>query len=539
MDNLARAIPFKAPPANTKREEFRVLFAASAGSMFEWYDFFLYGSLATYFSVLFFPKGSGAAGLLASLAIFGAGFVARPFGALIFGRLGDLVGRKYTFLITIVIMGFSTAAVAVLPTFEQIGWAAPAALVVLRLLQGLSVGGEYGGAAIYVAEHASVSTRGFKTSWIQITPIFGQLLSMVVVVACLLAIGKSDFASWGWRVPFALSLVLLGICVYVRLSLAESPVFLRMKAEGTRSKSPIKETFAMPGNVRRMLVAFAAAAGMGAAGYASQIQGLYFLQTVLNVDKMTSLVLVGAALILAVPLFILFGAISDRIGRRPVIVVGLGLFVLACFPVFKAITQAANPALAEFQKRTIVTVAASECNFTLFVTSNTQRSECDRIKDFFSRAGVSYESVPAPPGGRSVARIGDKEIVGFDPEALKAALLQAGLPIAADPERMSKTAVVLLLAGLLSCYAMAFGPMAAWLTELFPPKVRYTSISLPYHLGTGLLGGMVPLFVSALSIWAGDVYFGFWYPIAVAGAAFIVVLLVRVEPFEAEQIQRY
>lgn len=450
MDNLARAIPFKAPPANTKREEFRVLFAASAGSMFEWYDFFLYGSLATYFSVLFFPKGSGAAGLLASLAIFGAGFVARPFGALIFGRLGDLVGRKYTFLITIVIMGFSTAAVAVLPTFEQIGWAAPAALVVLRLLQGLSVGGEYGGAAIYVAEHASVSTRGFKTSWIQITPIFGQLLSMVVVVACLLAIGKSDFASWGWRVPFALSLVLLGICVYVRLSLAESPVFLRMKAEGTRSKSPIKETFAMPGNVRRMLVAFAAAAGMGAAGYASQIQGLYFLQTVLNVDKMTSLVLVGAALILAVPLFILFGAISDRIGRRPVIVVGLGLFVLACFPVFKAITQAANPALAEFQKRTIVTVAASECNFTLFVTSNTQRSECDRIKDFFSRAGVSYESVPAPPGGRSVARIGDKEIVGFDPEALKAALLQAGLPIAADPERMSKTAVVLLLAGLLS-----------------------------------------------------------------------------------------
>lgn len=538
MDSLAAA-DAGSRTAIGRSEEVRVLVAASAGSAFEWYDFFLYGSLAAYFGALFFPPGSELAGFLASLAIFGAGFVARPFGAVVFGRLGDLIGRKYTFLATILIMGGSTAAVAVLPTFGQIGWAAPVALVLLRLLQGLSVGGEYGGAAIYVAEHATARTRGLKTSWIQITPIFGQLLSMLVVVACLAAFGERGFAAWGWRVPFGLSLVLLAVCLYVRLSLRESPAFQLMKAEGALAKSPLRESFTAPGNARRLLVAFAAAAGMGAAGYASQIQGLYFLQAVLGVERVTSFVLVGAALVLATPLFILFGALSDRLGRRPVILAGLGLFVLACFPAYRALTGAANPALAAFQVRTTVTVTAAECNFTLLATPSTRPSECDRVRELLTRAGVSYASAPAPVGSnRPVTRVEGREVVGFDAAALREALAAAGLPARADPDGAGKALVVLLLVGLLATYAMAFGPMAAWLAELFPARIRYTSVSLPYHLGTGLLGGMVPLFVSALSIWAGDVYFGFWYPVAIAAMAFLVVLLVRVEPAGGEDLGR-
>jgi len=303
-----------------------------------------------------------------------------------------------------------------------------------------------------------------------------------------------------------------------------------MKAEGALAKSPVRESFIIPGNARRLLVAFAAAAGMGAAGYTAQIQGLYFLQVVLRVDKMTSFVVVGTALLVAMPFFILFGALSDRVGRKPIITAGLALFTLACFLTYWAITRVANPDLAEFQHGTAVTVRASSCNFLLFVTPNTRPSECDQVKDFLTKAGVSYKSAPAPTGATPVTRIGGAEVVGFDTAALGTALSRAGLPVAADPARTRKAAVVFLLLGLLSSYAMAFGPMAAWLAELFPARVRYTSISLPYHLGAGLLGGMVPLFVSALSIWAGDVYFGLWYPVGITAAALAVVLLVRTEP---------
>ncbi|UGV28538.1 MFS transporter [Rhodopseudomonas boonkerdii] len=522
---------------NAATHEAKVLLAASAGSAFEWYDFFLYGSLAIYFGDLFFPKGSGPAGFLASLAIFGAGFVARPFGAVVFGRLGDLIGRKYTFLATILIMGFSTAAVAFLPTFEQIGWAAPVILVILRLAQGLSVGGEYGGAAIYVAEHAPAHRRGYKTSWIQITPILGQLLSMIVVVGCIFLIGQEAFAAWGWRVPFALSLILLALCVYVRLQLNESPAFQHMKAEGTLAKSPLLESFTIPGNMRRLIVALAAAAGMGAAGYASQIQGLYFLQAVLGVDRMTSFLIIGAALIVATPLFVLFGALSDRLGRRPIIAAGLGLFVVACFPVYHAITRAANPALADFQRQTIVTVTASNCRFTVFPTPNMKPSECDRVRAVLNGAGVSYSLLPGPMGAEPTTRIGNREIVGSDATSLKRTLVEAGLPSRADPAQINTMAVVLLLVALLTSYAAAFGPMAAWLVELFPAKVRYTSVSLPYHLGTGLIGGMVPLFVSALSVWAGNVYFGFWYPVIITAVAFLMVVMIPIEPNPSDELR--
>jgi MFS family permease len=508
----------------------RVVLAATAGSAFEWYDFFLYGSLAIYFGALFFPKGSELAGFLASLAIFGAGFVARPFGAIVFGRLGDLVGRKYTFLATILIMGVSTASVAILPTFEQIGWAAPTILVLLRLVQGLSVGGEYGGAAIYVAEHAPAQLRGYQTSWIQITPIFGQLLSMVVIVVCIYYIGEKQFAEWGWRVPFGLSLLLLAICLYVRLQLNESPAFQRMKAEGSLSKSPLRDSLYTPGNIPRLIAAFAAAAGMGAAGYASQIQGLYFLQSVLGVEKLSSFLIVGTALTLSVPLFIVFGAVSDRLGRKPIIVAGLAIFVATCFPSYHALTRAANPSFADFQQRTVVTLTADECHTTIFVTPNTKRSDCDRIRDALTKAGVSYDYVPSVGASAPIVRIGQKELDSPDISALRTALSEAGLPARANPDEMNRFAVVLLLIGLMTGYAMAFGPMAAWLAEIFPAKMRYTSISLPYHLGTGLVGGMVPLVVSALSIWAGDVYFGFWYPVVVCAAAVLILILIRIEP---------
>ncbi|UPT73259.1 MAG: MHS family MFS transporter [Elusimicrobiota bacterium] len=480
----------------------RVILASSLGTVFEWYDFYLYGSLAVFFGGLFFPPGNETASFLASLATFGAGFAVRPFGALVFGRLGDLAGRKHTFLLTILIMGFSTIGVGLLPTYATAGMAAPVLLVFLRLLQGLALGGEYGGAATYVAEHAPDQHRGRDTSWIQTTATLGFFLSLAVILATRTALGEEAFKSWGWRVPFLVSALLLAVSVYIRFKLEESPVFLAMKSHGKGSKAPLRETFAEPANRRLLLLAlFGAAASQGVVWYAGQFYALFFLQNVLKVDFRTAYILIATALLLGTPFFIVFGTLSDRIGRRSIMMTGCILSALTLIPIFKGLTHFANPKLE-------AAAAASPV-----ILRGPRTGEGLVAREYLAKRGIPYVS---QDGALVSAKIGSVELPGYDAAAYAATLAAAGYPEAADPALINKPMVVLLLFILLLYVAMVYGPIAAFLVELFPARIRYTSMSFPYHIGNGWFGGFLPLIASWVVVRTGDIYAGLWYPIGIA-----------------------
>ncbi len=510
----------------------RVIFASSLGTVFEWFDFYLYGTLAVFFGTLFFPPGNDTAAFLASLATFGAGFAVRPLGALVFGRIGDLVGRKYTFLITIVVMGLATALVGVLPTYAQIGIWAPVLLVSLRLAQGLALGGEYGGAATYVAEHAPHGQRGYYTSWIQTTATLGFFLSLAVILGCRLTFGDEDFRAWAWRIPFLFSVILLAISVYIRLKLQESPVFAELKAQGRHSRAPLTESFGRWGNLKLVLLAlFGATAGQGVVWYTGQFYALFFLQNTLKLDFRLSYTLIAVALVIGTPFFILFGRLSDRIGRKPIMVAGCLLAALTYIPLFNALTHYANPALAEFQERAALTVAAKDCHFNIFAKPSTP---CDRARDFLTKAGLSYTSLPHDGRHDVVTAIAGQTLYGFDEAAYRESLAARGYPAAADPLQVNRPMTVLLLVILMVYVTMVYGPIAAFLVELFPTRIRYSSMSLPYHIGNGWFGGFLPFVAAALVVKSGDIYYGLWYPIVVATMTGLVGLLLVREMKDAD-----
>ncbi|HET9578016.1 MAG TPA: MFS transporter [Usitatibacter sp.] len=511
-----------------KGEEKKVIFASSLGTVFEWYDFYLYATLAPFFAALFFPPGNATAALLSAFAAYAAGFLVRPFGAIVFGRIGDLVGRKYTFLVTILFMGGSTFAVGLLPTYTTIGWLAPILLVTLRLVQGLALGGEYGGAATYVAEHAPEGKRGYDTSWIQTTATLGFFLSLAVIGICRIGMDAKDFAEWGWRIPFLVSLILLIFSVYIRLKLNESPVFSRMKAEGRGSKAPLTESFLhYPNNKYVLLALLGATAGQGVVWYTGQFYALFFLTITLKVDYLTAYQLIGLSLLLGTPFFIVFGALSDKIGRLKIILAGCLIAALTYFPLFQALTHYVNPALETFAKNNPITVQAKDCNFHIFVGPWSKFSDCDRAKDFLTKSGLSFTStdLPAGAGDNVVTKIGPTEIKGWNEANYKKALADLKYPTKADPAGINWPMTLLILFVMLIYVTMVYGPIAAFLVEMFPTKIRYTSMSLPYHIGNGWFGGMLPLLATAMVAASGNIYYGLWYPIVVALMTFVIGLI--------------
>ncbi len=574
----------------TKDERF-VIVASSTGTVFEWYDFYLYATLAPFFAALFFPPGNETAALLSAFATYAAGFLVRPFGALFFGRIGDLVGRKYTFLITVVVMGASTFAVGLLPTYAAIGWAAPVLLVILRLLQGLALGGEYGGAATYVAEHSQPGRRGYATSWIQTTATLGFFLSLLVIGASRMAMPTAVFADWGWRIPFLVSVVLLGYSIWVRLKLNESPIFKKMKEEGKGSKSPLTDSFLKyPNNKLVLLALLGATAGQGVVWYTGQFYALFFLNITQQVDYLTTYTLIGISLLLGTPFFVFFGALSDRIGRLYIILAGCLIAALSYFTLFGLLAQAVNPALYEYQAKTKIEVAAdpAACHFNVFVFPGTVFGDCDRGKDLLTKAGLSFNSTALPAGSPATLTINGTTITGFtagswsqalidsgypnlkatpssialtaeqaaavaqaqadkkpadvtatlnaarlaaDPAAKKLATVASVAPVAAgateasvieytqvtaDTSRINWVVAVAVLWIMVIFVTMVYGPIAAFLVELFPTNIRYTSMSLPYHIGNGWFGGLLPLVATAMVAAAGNIYFGLWFPIAIA-----------------------
>ena len=557
--------------------EKRVVFASSLGTVFEWYDFYLYGALAAIIAKQFFGGLDEGSAFIFALLAFAAGFIVRPFGALVFGRLGDMIGRKYTFLVTILIMGLSTFIVGVLPSYASIGVAAPVILIALRLLQGLALGGEYGGAATYVAEHAPQGRRGAYTAWIQTTATLGLFLSLIVILGVRNSVGEEAFAEWGWRVPFLLSIFLLGVSVYIRLSMHESPAFARMKAAGRTSKAPISESFGQWKNLKLVILALGGlTAGQAVVWYTGQFYALFFLTKALKVDPSTANVMVAMSLVIGTPFFIVFGALSDRIGRKPIILLGCALAVFTYFPVFTALTKAANPDLAAAQSSAKVTVTAdpAECSFQ-FNPTDTKKftSSCDIAKQKLASASVSYDNIVGAPGMPAVITIGDTELtttitpaditaakeaaeqkladltaaVPQDPKAitaaaislkalsgektakdatlsgqLNAALKAAGYPAKADMAKFDKVTVVIILTYLVLLVTMVYGPIAAMLVEMFPTRIRYTSMSLPYHIGNGWFGGLLPTMAFAIVAQTGNMYNGLWYPIIVAGITVVI-----------------
>jgi MFS family permease len=579
------------------RDEKFVVFASSTGTVFEWYDFYLYATLAPFFAALFFPPGNDTAALLSAFATYAAGFLVRPFGALVFGRLGDMIGRKYTFLVTMMVMGLSTFTVGLLPTFASIGWLAPILLVCLRLLQGLALGGEYGGAATYVAEHAPSNRRGYSTSWIQTTATIGFFLSLLVIGLCRVYMTPGSFAEWGWRVPFIVSAFLLIFSIWIRLKLNESPVFQKMKSEGRASKSPLTDSFLRaPNNKYVLLALLGATMGQGVVWYTGQFYALFFLTITQKVDYLTAYWLVGIALLLGTPFFVIFGSLSDRIGRLKIILAGCVIAALTYFPLFGMLAKAVNPDLAAFQAATPISVAndPANCHFNVFVGPWSKFGDCDKANDFLTKSGLSFNATHGAAGTPSTLTIGNdkKMIEGFNAFTWSKALIEAGYPhlkaatssvvltkeqadqvaalqadkksadvmkllsdarIAADPAAKKFGAVVnvdgvaanadgsgatatvteitpgnadkakinwpvaIFVLFLMMLYVtMVYGPIAAFLVELFPTRIRYTSMSLPYHIGNGWFGGMLPLLATAIVAAYGNIYAGLWYPVVLA-----------------------
>ncbi|SNS78120.1 Sugar transporter [Noviherbaspirillum humi] len=526
-------------------EERKVIFASSLGTVFEWYDFYLYGSLAAIIAKQFFAGTDPNTAFIFALLAFAAGFIVRPFGALVFGRLGDMIGRKYTFLVTILIMGLSTFIVGLLPTYASIGIAAPIILISLRILQGLALGGEYGGAATYVAEHAPDGKRGAYTAWIQTTATLGLFLSLMVILGTRTAVGETAFAEWGWRVPFLISVFLLAISVWIRLAMNESPAFAKMKAEGRTSKAPLSEAFGQWGNLKIVILALIGlTAGQAVVWYTGQFYALFFLTQTLKVDGSTANLLIAASLVIGTPFFIVFGSLSDRIGRKLIILGGCLLAALTYFPIFSALTHYANPALETAIKNSPVVVTAdpAKCQFLFNPTgTKTFTSSCDISRTVLAQSSVSYTTVDAPAGSIASIKIGDKVIQGYDATGLSKdeaaakdkafkkdlgdAIKAAGYPSKADPAQMNKPMVLLLLTILVLYVTMVYGPIAAMLVEMFPTRIRYTSMSLPYHIGNGWFGGLLPTTAFALVAYKGDIYYGLWYPIIIALATFVIGML--------------
>ncbi len=582
------------PNTAMSRDEKFVIFASSTGTVFEWYDFYLYATLAPFFAALFFPKGNDTAALLAAFATYAAGFLVRPFGALVFGRLGDIVGRKYTFLVTMLVMGFATFAVGLLPTFATIGWFAPLLLVSLRLLQGLALGGEYGGAATYVAEHAPHGQRGYFTSWIQTTATIGFFLSLLVIGLARTNMAAADFATWGWRIPFIVSAFLLIFSIWIRLKLNESPVFQKMKSEGKGSSSPLTDSFLKsPNNKFVLLALLGATMGQGVIWYTGQFYALFFLTITQKVDYMTAYYLVGIALLLGTPFFVIFGSLSDRIGRLKIILAGCLLGALTYFPLFGYLAKAVNPDLSDYTAKTALTVTVdpAQCHFNVFVGPWSKFGDCDKAKDFMTKAGLSFKSTEAAAGTVASLDVNGTKLEGFSPFAWSKALADSGYPhlkiatseIAltkeqadkvaaaqtdkkpadamavlsearmaldatakkladvtnidkvdvaadgtakatvsevaagfADKAKISWPAAIAILFAMMIYVTMVYGPIAAFLVELFPTAIRYTSMSLPYHIGNGWFGGMLPLLATAIVAFTGNVYAGLWYPVVIA-----------------------
>ena len=523
-------------------EERKVIFASSLGTVFEWYDFYLYGSLAAIIAKQFFSGLDAGSAFIFALLAFAAGFIVRPFGALVFGRLGDMIGRKYTFLVTILIMGVSTFIVGVLPNYAAIGVAAPVILIILRMLQGLALGGEYGGAATYVAEHAPNGKRGAYTAWIQTTATIGLFLSLIVILGVRTTVGEEAFQDWGWRIPFLVSLALLGISVWIRMQLSESPAFQKMKAEGKVSKAPLSEAFGQWKNLKVVILALIGlTAGQAVVWYTGQFYALFFLTQQLKVDAVTANLLIAAALLLGTPFFVIFGTLSDKIGRKPIIMMGCVLAVVTYFPAFKMLTEAANPALAAAQAANKVVIVAdpAECSFQFNPTGTSKfTSSCDVAKQALSNRSVSYESEVAPAGTPAVIKIGDDTIASYSLKGLSTdeakakgaefnkavsdTLKKDGYPEKADPAKMNKVMMVIILFYLVLLVTMVYGPIAAMLVEMFPTRIRYTSMSLPYHIGNGWFGGLLPTMSFAIVAQTGNMYNGLWYPIIIAGATAVI-----------------
>ncbi|HWF94043.1 MAG TPA: MFS transporter [Xanthobacteraceae bacterium] len=531
-------------------DERLVIFASSLGTVFEWYDFYIYGTLAPILAVQFFAGVNPSAAFIFTLLAFAAGFAVRPFGALFFGRLGDLIGRKYTFLITMTLMGLGTFCIGLLPGYATWGIAAPITLIGLRLFQGLALGGEYGGAAIYVAEHAPKNQRGFYTSWIQTTATVGLFMALLIVLGIRTGMGEPAFAgngsfSDGWRIPFLLSAILLAVSIWIRLKLNESPVFLRMKQEGRNSTRPLTEAFGQWSNLRIAILALlGATAGEAVVWYGGQFYALFFLTQTLKVPAVTAQILIALGLLLGTPFFILFGWLSDRIGRKPIILAGFLLAAVTYFPIFKAITHFANPALEMALSSSPVTVIADpkECSFQLKLTGIEQyTTSCDIAKSALVTRSVNYDNQEAPAGSVAQVKIGDQLIPANTPNfpaVLQQAIVQHGYPAAADPNQISYVPTVLLLTLLVIYVTLVYAPIAAWLVELFPTRIRYSGLSLPYHIGNGWFGGFLPATAFAIVAATGDIYSGLWYPIVIAGASFVIGLIFLPETKDVD-ITRY
>jgi MFS family permease len=535
--------PNVASSESMTKEERKVIFASSLGTVFEWYDFYLYGTLAAVIGKKFFTALDPNSQMIFSLLAFAAGFIVRPFGALVFGRLGDMIGRKYTFLVTIVIMGGSTFIVGCLPGYEMIGIAAPVLLIALRMLQGLALGGEYGGAATYVAEHSPANKRGFFTSWIQTTATLGLFLSLLVILGARTAVGEEQFADWGWRIPFWVSALLLIISVWIRMSMNESPAFAKMKSEGKVSKAPLTESFGKWGNLKIVILALVGlTAGQAVVWYTGQFYALFFLTNTLKVDNATANLMIAASLIIGTPFFVIFGALSDKIGRKPIIMAGCLIAALTYFPLFKALTEAANPALAAAQtaNKIVVTADPAECSFQFNPTGTKKfTSSCDIAKQVLAANSASYETVDGT--GPAKIAIGSTMIESYSSDNMTAAdakakdtafkksvvdsLRAAGYPAKADPAGVNKPMIVLILSILVIYVTMVYGPIAAMLVEMFPTRIRYTSMSLPYHIGNGWFGGLLPATGVAIVAQTGNMYNGLWYPIIVASATFVIGML--------------